>query len=285
MEIVLRNVTHIYQPGGPGKVVALKNINLTIYPSDFLGIIGPTGSGKSTFAQLIDGLLKPTRGEILVDGKNLHYDRAFLRELRKRVGLVFQYPEDQLFEETVYNDIAFGPRNLGLPETEVVSRVKEAMEMVNLDYQEIAARSPFELSGGQKRRIAIAGVVSRKPEILVLDEPFAGLDPLGKKEILGEIYKMHAEWGVTVILISHQMTEVAQLAKRLVVFYEGEIVMSGSPQETFQEAGKLKGWGLGVPPMTALMHSLRHEGAPVRTDIFTVEGAKKEILQWMGMAK
>jgi len=260
-------------------VVAVKDINLTICAGDFLGVIGPTGSGKSTLAQLIDGLLKPTRGEILVDGKNLHYDRSFLRQLRKRIGLVFQYPEDQLFEETVYDDIAFGPRSLGLQESEVAIRVKEAMEMVNLDYQEIAGRSPFELSGGQKRRIAIAGVLSRKPEILILDEPLAGLDPLGRREILAEIYKMHAEWGVTVVLISHQMAEVARLAKRLVVLYQGEIVMSGTPQEIFQEAEKLQLWGLGVPPMTALMHCLQKEGWKVRTDIFTVEEAKKEILR------
>lgn len=279
MSIIIDNLSHIYMEGGPFESIALKDINLQIGDGEFVGLIGHTGSGKSTLVQHFNGLLKPSRGSIRIGNIVVENKTKQLKELRQKVGLVFQYPEHQLFEETVYLDIAFGPKNLGCSEGEVEARVRESMDLVGLDYDLVKDRSPFELSGGQRRRVAIAGVLAMKPEILVLDEPTAGLDPRGRDEILGEVADLHKKHNMTIILVSHSMEDIAKLVDRIIVMNKGEISLDGKPGEIFKNPQRLDDIGLAVPNITRLMIKLKESGMDVPGDVFTVEGAKKVILK------
>lgn len=281
MPIELQGVTHIYNPGTTLQATAIEDVNLTIDDGDFIGLIGPTGSGKSTLVQHLNGLLKPTRGRVLVDGVDIAARGADLRAIRQKVGIIFQYPEHQLFDETVAADVAFGPRNLGLPQDEIDRRVTAALAAVGID-EATAKRSPFALSGGQMRRVAIAGVLAMQPKVLVLDEPAAGLDPRGREEILGRIKRLHEERGLTVVLVSHNMEDVARLAKRVVVMHRGRVVMDGSPRLVFSRAEQLAEIGLGVPPMTELSRRLRARGIDVPTDLLTVDEAREAIIRALG---
>ena len=237
MSIRLENVSHVYGRKTPNEHLALKNINLEIKEGEFVGIIGHTGSGKSTLVQLLNGLLQPTDGTVYVDGTDLSCKSKEAVAARRRVGMVFQYPEYQLFEETVADDIAFGPKNYGLSEAEVTERVKEAMDFVGLDYETYGKRSPFRLSGGQMRRVAIAGIIAMRPHYLILDEPSAGLDPVGRREIFGQIERRYKETGITVVLVSHNMEDVAALANRLIILNHGEIAADGVPTDIFATEG------------------------------------------------
>jgi len=279
MPIEIKGLYHTYQIGTPYEAHALKDINLTIQEGEFIGLIGHTGSGKSTLVQHLNGLLKPSKGEIYVDGVNISQKGVKLKEIRQKVGLVFQYPEHQLFEETVLKDVSFGPMNLGLTASEVEKRVKKALEAVNLNYQEIKDQSPFNLSGGQKRKVAIAGVLAMEPKYLVLDEPTAGLDPRGRDEILDQIKELHRKLKITIILVSHSMDDVARLADRLIVMHKGQVELVGKPREVFQKTEILKSIGLGVPTVSVLMQNLKKKGLDVRTDVLTMEEAKEEIIK------
>ncbi|WZL72601.1 energy-coupling factor transporter ATPase [Clostridiaceae bacterium 35-E11] len=281
MSIVIENLTHIYNPNSPFETTALDNVNITIEKGAFIGLIGHTGSGKSTLIQHLNGLLKPSSGKIIVNGFDITQKDVKLREIRQKVGLVFQYPEHQLFEETIYKDVAFGPLNLGLDEKEIDKRVREAMELVGLSVEEVKDRSPFELSGGQRRRVAIAGVVAMKPEVLILDEPTAGLDPKGRDEILDQIKDLHYKYKMTIILVSHSMEDIARLVDKIVVMHQGRVALTGKPKEVFQHVNLLESIGLGVPQITYLMKKLQSIGKPVKDDILTIEEAKKEILNWI----
>lgn len=281
MSIKIEQLTHIYNPGSPFESKALDQITLEINTGEFIGLIGHTGSGKSTFIQHLNGLLKPTEGKIWIDGVDITDKELKLSEIRKSVGLVFQYPEHQLFEETIYKDIAFGPINLGLGEEEVEARVKEAMELVQLPYEELKDRSPFELSGGQRRRVAIAGVLAMKPKVLILDEPTAGLDPKGRDDILSQISRFHKQMGNTVILVSHSMEDIAKLVDRIIVLHRGRVALTGVPGEVFKEVETLESIGLGIPQIAYLVRELKNRGIHLRDDIFTVEQAKEEILNWV----
>ncbi len=281
MIIKINNLSYIYGPNTPFEIKALDDINLEIEEGDFIGLIGHTGSGKSTLVQHLNGLMKPTSGDIFVDGINIVKKDANLKLLRQKVGLVFQYPEHQLFEETVYKDIAFGPKNLGLDKDEIHLRVKEAMEAVGLDYEDLKDRSPFELSGGQKRRVAIAGVIAMKPKVLVLDEPTAGLDPHGRDEILGEVKELFQNGGITIILVSHSMEDVAKMVDRILVMHNGKIVMDGPTREVFKRADELESMGLGIPQITSFMRSFKAKGNDIKDDILTVEEAKEEIMNYL----
>lgn len=277
MSIIVKNLTHIYMEGTPFQSIALNDVSFRIDSGEFVGLIGHTGSGKSTLIQHLNGLLKPTNGQIIINGMDLSEKSTNLKLIRQKVGLVFQYPEHQLFEETVYKEIAFGPRNMGLDEAEIERRVKKALTMVKLNRQEIYERSPFTLSGGQMRRLAIAGVLAMEPEILILDEPTAGLDPRGRDEILNGIKALHEQLKITIVLVSHSMEDLARLANILIVMHKGKIVLQGTPQEVFSQPTILKRIGLGVPQVTELMHKLKERGMNVRTDVLTVKEAKAEI--------
>jgi len=277
MPIVLKDVSYVYMPGTPYERTALKDICLTVAEGEFIGVIGHTGSGKSTLVQHMNGLLKPTRGVVEVDGVNLAAKGDAARLARRKVGMVFQYPEHQLFEETVFDDVAFGPRNLGLPADEVEERVRLALDFVGLDFSAFAKRSPFRLSGGQMRRVAIAGVVALNPDYLILDEPSAGLDPRGRDEIFSEVVRLHETTGVTVVLISHNMEEVARLVKRLVVMHDGAISLDGPPREIFRHGAELKAAGVDVPGVTALMERLARRGLDVDAAALTVDEAAASI--------
>lgn len=285
MIIDIKNLNYIYNPKTPFEKKALDEINISIDEGEFIGLIGHTGSGKSTFVQHLNGLMKPTSGSIIVDGVNILEKKANLREVRQKVGLVFQYPEHQLFEESVYKDIAFGPKNLGLNEKEVDERVKNAMELVGLDFESLKDRSPFELSGGQKRRVAIAGVIAMKPKVLVLDEPTAGLDPSGRDEILNEVRELFEKEGITIILVSHSMEDVARLVNRILVMHKGKIVMDDTTREIFKRAPELENIGLGVPQITKFMRSFKEKGNMIDDDILTVEEAKEEIMKYLRRKK
>jgi len=268
MSIIIKNLCYTYGTGSLFEVAALLDVNLEINDGEYVGLIGHTGSGKSTLAQHLNGLLRPSSGEIMVEGIDLTNKKADLMAVRQRVGLVFQYPEYQLFEETIYKDIAFGPKNLKLPEAEIKERVYEAMTLVGLDHS-LAERSPFELSGGQKRRAAIAGVLSMRPKTLVLDEPIAGLDPQGKKEILTLIDQYHEQYGATIVIISHNMDDIAKVADRVVVMNKGTKAMDGTPKEIFSRHDELLGMGLGLPQMAEVVRELNKRGKNVPTDIIT----------------
>ena len=261
MSIVLDHVSYTYMPDTPYQREALRDISLTIAPGVFIGIIGHTGSGKSTLVQHLNGLLQPTSGNVKVDDVDLKGKTAGQKLVRQRVGMVFQYPEHQLFEETIFDDIAFGPRNLGLTADEVTQRVEEAMERVGLPPAEYASRSPFRLSGGQMRRVAIAGVIALKPEYLVLDEPSAGLDPRGRDEIFEQILQLYHSTGMAVVLVTHNMEDVARLAKRLLVMNRGRIEFDGKPADLFHDSGlPLHEYGISLPYMTELLRLLRFRG-------------------------
>ena len=279
MAIVLDNITYTYGMGTPFEKTALHGISLTIETGEFLGVIGHTGSGKSTFVQHLNGLLEPTSGRILVDDIDITNKEAKLTEIRKKIGLVFQYPEYQLFEETIEKDIAFGPNNLGLSSEEVSRRVKKSMEMVGLDYETYKDVSPFDLSGGQKRRVAIAGVIAMEPKVLILDEPTAGLDPKGRDDILEQIKLLHEKYKMTIVLVSHSMEDVGKLAQRIVVMNKGKVELLGKPSEVFKEVETLEKIGLAVPQVTYLMRVLRERGFNVSDEIFTVEKGTEAILK------
>lgn len=277
----VKNLSHIYSQGTPFEKVAIDNINLKIEKGEFIGLVGHTGSGKSTFIQHLNGILKPTSGEVYVQGKSISGARMNLVEVRQKVGLVFQYPEHQLFEETVEKDIAFGPMNLGLTNDEIEVRVKDAMRSVGLSYEEYKDSSPFELSGGQKRRVAIAGVLAMEPEILILDEPTAGLDPMGSREILDEIVNIYKEREITIVLVSHNMEDVAKYTSRMVVMSAGRVVMDGSPRELFSKEEELKSYGLAVPQIRSLLNQLKDKGLDVNVDAITVDEAFVNIKEYL----
>ena len=277
MSIVIEHLNYVYMTGGPYETKALSDVNLTIHDGEFIGLIGHTGSGKSTLVQHLNGLIMPTSGRVLVDGMDLADKGTDRRAVRQRVGLVFQYPENQLFEETVEKDIAFGPKNLGLDDAEIDRRVKDAMRRVALDYDRLHERSVFELSGGQMRRVAIAGVLAMEPQVLVLDEPCAGLDPRGREEILGLIKKLHEEAGTTIVMVSHSMDDVASLAERVIVMNHGELVMDGAPRDVFACGEELRGMGLDVPQAVLLAGKLRERGFDIPEGIYRIEEIKTEI--------
>lgn len=279
--IEINNLSHVYSPGLPFEKKAVDDISLKIEENEFIGLIGHTGSGKSTFIQHLNGLLKPSSGEIIIDGTRVDKSGSNLTDLRKKVGLVFQYPEYQLFEETIERDIAFGPRNLDISEEEVQERVKASMESVGLDYETYKDKSPFELSGGLKRRVAIAGVLAMEPKVLILDEPTAGLDPRGRDEILSEIKSIHENRKITVILVSHSMEDVAKIAERIIVFDKGKVFLDGEPREIFRNEDKLLGVGLGIPQITSLMRTLKKKGLDINEDAITVEEAKESLVKYL----
>ncbi len=261
---------------------ALNSVSLEIQDGEFVGLIGPTGSGKSTLVQHFNGLLLPSSGKVYVDGVDLTAKDVQLRAIRQKVGMVFQYPEHQLFGETILEDVGFGPRNGGLSDAEVVERVKEALAFVRLDYEALKDRSPFELSGGQKRRVAIAGVLAMRPSVLILDEPTAGLDPRGREEILAEIRALQKKRGITVVLVTHSMEDVARLVDRLIVMEKGKIALDGPLVEVFRQVDRLQAMGLDIPQITRLMHELKAKGLAVNTDLFRVAEAEEEIIRVLG---
>lgn len=279
MSIKIENLTHVYMPKTPFEKKALDNVNLTIEDGEFLALIGHTGSGKSTLIQHLNGLLEPSSGRILVDEVDITSKEVKLTDIRKKIGLVFQYPEYQLFEENIEKDVAFGPNNLGLSAEEVSNRVKKSMEMVGLDYETYKDVSPFDLSGGQKRRVAIAGVIAMEPKVLILDEPTAGLDPKGRDDILEQIKILHEKYKMTIVLVSHSMEDVGKLAERIVVMNGGKIELLGKPSEIFKEVETLERIGLAVPQVTYLMRALREKGFDVSDEVFTVEKGTQEILK------
>ena len=276
--IQTERLSHIYSAGTPFEHGALVDVDFTAYRGEYLGIIGHTGSGKSTLIQHLNGLLKPTSGQVLFQGEDIWADAKRTRQTRFQVGLVFQYPEYQLFEETCYKDIAFGPKNMGLDEAEVDKRVHEAAEFVGLD-EALLERSPFELSGGQKRRVAIAGVIAMEPRVLILDEPTAGLDPVGVESILGNIRDYHQSNNATIILVSHSMEEVARTVDRLGVVNDGRIPFQGPPREVFRHGAELERMGLGVPQMTRVFSRLRAMGVDIDASVYTIPQAKETILR------
>ena len=279
MSIEVRHLTHCYSEGSALSTVALSDICMTIEDGEFLGIIGHTGSGKSTLVQHLNGLLKPTAGQVLVDGEDLNGEHVNRRALRQRIGLVFQYPEYQLFEETVAKDIAFGPKNQGLPKEEISERVRYAMDCVHLDYEKYSERSPFELSGGQMRRVAIAGVLAMKPAVLILDEPTAGLDPRGRDRILTMLEELHRRENTTIVMVSHSMDDMARLATRLVVMAEGKIMASGTPREIFAQEEMMVSAGLGVPEAARLCRALREKGLDLPADLYRPQELKEHLLR------
>ena len=276
MSIILDHVSHTYEEGTAMEFHALKDINLVIPDGQFIGLIGHTGSGKSTLIQHLNGLLKPTGGHVYYNGADIHDADYNRKELRSRVGLVFQYPEHQLFEIDVFSDVCFGPKNLGLDKKEVELRAYDALKKVGLP-DELFYQSPFELSGGQKRRVAIAGVLAMKPEVLILDEPTAGLDPKGRDEILQQIKKLQTETGLTILLVSHSMEDVAEYVDRIIVMNKGSVMYDDTPREVFKHYKELEEVGLAAPQVTYIMHDLKARGADVDVDATTIEEAAEEI--------
>ena len=276
MSIKINHLTHVYNPDTIFEKIALHDINIEIEKGEFVGLIGHTGSGKSTLIQHLNGTISPTAGEIILDGENIHKDKAKLKEVQQRIGLAFQYPEHQLFEMTVYKDVAFGPTNMKLSAEEIDKRVKEALQMVGLS-ESVYEKSPFELSGGQKRRVAIAGVLAMNPEVLILDEPTAGLDPKGRDEILYAIQQLHKERGITIILVSHSMEDVAKLVDRLIVMEKGKVAMMGTPKEVFAHVKELEKIGLAAPQISYVLTALREKGYILPEDIYTVGEAVKAL--------
>ena len=272
-----RGLTYVYSPGSPFEKTAMQEVSLTVEKGDFVGVIGHTGSGKSTLVQHLNGLLRPTAGQVLLDGKDIWEEPKKIREVRFRVGMVFQYPEHQLFEETSYKDIAFGPKNMGLSEAEIDGRVRRAAAFVGLK-DELLEKSPFELSGGEKRRVAIAGVMAMQPEVLILDEPTAGLDPKGRDMILEQMQAYQEENGTTVLLVSHSMEDVARVARRVLVMNGGRVAMYAPTAEVFSRAEELAAIGLSIPSVTRIFMLLRERGCPVGDNVYTVEQAARRLL-------
>jgi len=277
--IEVSHLTHCYSEGSVLRTVALDDVSFRVEDGEFVGVIGHTGSGKSTLVQHLNGLLKPTSGRVLIDGEDLNGEHVNRRALRQRIGLVFQYPEYQLFEETVAKDIAFGPKNQGLSAEEIDGRVRYAMECVHLDYDKYAARSPFELSGGQMRRVAIAGVLAMKPSVLILDEPTAGLDPRGRDKILTMLEELHARENTTILMVSHSMDDMARLASRLIVMSGGKIVAEGTPREIFARESMMISIGLDVPDAARLCALLRSKGYDLPADLYRPEELKEQLLR------
>ena len=284
MSIRAENLNYIYGQGTPFEQYALKDVSFEIPDGQFVGLIGHTGSGKSTLIQHLNGLLRATSGAVYYNNENIYSEGYNVKQLRTRVGLVFQYPEHQLFEVDVFTDVCFGPKNMGLSKTEIEARAKEAMEMVGLD-ESFYEKSPFELSGGQKRRVAIAGVLAMRPEVLILDEPTAGLDPKGRDEILDQVSALQKARGMTVILVSHSMEDVARYVDRLMVMNAGQKVYDGTPKEVFRHYKELEKIGLSAPQVTYIVQGLRERGIPVNEDVTTVPEAKAEILRLLGRGK
>lgn len=280
MLIKLENVTHIYDQ--EQQIKALDDVDLEIEEHEFIGIVGHTGSGKTTLVQMFNSLIKPTSGRIVVDDIVTTEKKADLKHVRQTVGLVFQYPEHQLFEETVYGDIAFGPRNLKLSKDEIEERVKHALELVGLDFDRFKDRSPFNLSGGQQRRVAIAGVLAMRPRVLILDEPSAGLDPQGRESLRALLRRLHKSYNITIILISHRMEEITQLSTRVIVMDHGKIVLNGLPEEVFSHKEKLESLSLELPEITEILFMLKERGCNIRTDIFSAKEAVDEIIKVIG---
>ena len=279
----IENLTHTYSAGTPFQRSAVEGLSLTVGTGEFLGIIGHTGSGKSTLIQHLNGLLQPTSGRILLEGKDIWAEPKKIRDVRFKVGLVFQYPEYQLFEETVYKDIAFGPKNMGLDSGEIDRRVRDAAAFVGLD-AELLDKSPFELSGGQKRRVAIAGVIAMEPKVLVLDEPTAGLDPQGRDAILAQIQAYHRAKGAAVVLVSHSMEEIARNVERIAVLSDGRVLMQGTPEQVFARAHELEQVGLDVPQVTKVAAALRARGLDIDPAVYTVEALEQRLLALRGGA-
>jgi len=275
------DLTHVYSEGTPFESVAVSHLDFSVERGEFIGIIGHTGSGKSTFIQHLNGLLKPTGGRVLFDGQDIWKDKAFTRSIRFKVGLVFQYPEYQLFEETVYKDIAFGPKNMGLDAGEIDRRVQRAAGFVGIDAGDLQ-KSPFDLSGGQKRRAAIAGVIAMEPDVLILDEPTAGLDPSGRDAVLQNIRDYQTAQNATILMVSHSMEEIASTVSRLIVINHGGVAMNGTPREVFSHAEELISMGLDVPQVTSVFLRLRELGVPVDPSVYTIEQARDAILTLRG---
>ncbi len=280
MSIELRNVSHIYSKNSPFEKIALHDISLKIETGDFVGLIGHTGSGKSTLIQHINGLLKPTDGQIIINGIDITAKDVKLSDIRRMVGLVFQYPEYQLFEETVYKDIAYGPKNIGMSEDEIKNKVYEVISIVGLK-ESVLEKSPFELSGGQKRRVAIAGILAMEPDILILDEPTAGLDPKGRDDILSCLKKLHKEKNITIVLVSHSMEDIAKTVNNVIVMADGSVKMSGSVSDIFKRSDELKKIGLNIPQISMVVNSLIEKGINIDKDTFTVEKAADEIEKYI----
>ena len=276
MAIEIKNLTHVYNPGSVFEKKAIDDITINIATGEMVALIGHTGSGKSTLIQHLNALLKPTSGQILLDGVDIHESKKQLKDIRQRVGLVFQYPEHQLFEINVYKDVAFGPTRMGLSEEEVDREVRAALTTVGLG-EEFYEKSPFELSGGQKRRAAIAGVLAMRPDVLILDEPAAGLDPSGREEILAQIKHMHKTRGLTIVLVSHSMDDAARLSDRILVMNQGKLILDGSPIEVFKQGEMLKGIGLDVPQISMLMTRLARENDAIPTGVFSIKAAADAI--------
>ena len=278
----IKNLNHVYSAGTPFEHIALKDVSFSVERGEFIGIIGHTGSGKSTLMQHLNGLLKPTSGQVILDGQDIWSDKKLTRQSRFRVGLVFQYPEYQLFEETVYKDIAFGPKNMGLPAAEIDRRVREAAGFVGLTEEQLQV-SPFDLSGGQKRRVAIAGVIAMEPEVLILDEPTAGLDPEGREDVLQNIDDYRKAKNATIMMVSHSMNDVARMASRLLVMCDAHLAMDGTPMEVFEHAQELLDMGLDIPEITRVFLKLQQMGLPVN-QVYTVEQAVAELKRLKGGA-
>jgi energy-coupling factor transport system ATP-binding protein len=269
----------------PNELAALDDVSFEIFDNEIVAIIGHTGSGKSTLIQHLNGLLKPDSGEILIGGTDITKPKVVMKDIRQKVGLVFQYPESQLFEETVGKDVAFGPKNLGLGEDEIDIRVRDAIRLVGLDYDEIIDRSPFDLSGGQKRKAAIAGVIAMKPQVLILDEPTAGLDPGAHREIIDMILDIHRKENNIIIFVTHDMSDVVEISDKVLVMDRGKLVMSGTPQEVFEQRRHLAAVGLDVPPVMELMYKLRDKGARVKSTVFSLDEAEEEIVNFIDLNK
>lgn len=281
MSIRVENLVHIYDKGMPTEQLALDNISFTADDGQMIGIIGHTGSGKSTLLQHLNGLLKPESGRIIIGDTDITQPGVSMVQVRKKIGLVFQYPEYQLFEETAAKDVAFGPKNLGLSEEEIDERVREAIELVGLDYEEIKDRSPFELSGGQKRRVAIAGVVAMRPEVLILDEPTAGLDPKAHRDVLSMVEEVHRRTGNITILVSHNMADIARLCDKVVVIDSGKLVTAGTPYEVFSKKEELRNVGLELPPVTQFTETLREKGIDIEDTILDTDKAAQQIAAYL----
>ena len=281
MSIRVENLIHIYDKGMPTEQLALDNICFTAEDGQMVGIIGHTGSGKSTLLQHLNGLLKPDSGRIVIGGTDITEPGVSMVQIRKKIGLVFQYPEYQLFEETVAKDVAFGPKNLGLSQEEIDERVREAIELVGLDFETIKDRSPFDLSGGQKRRVAIAGVVAMRPEVLILDEPTAGLDPKAHKDVLAMVEEVHRRTGNITILVSHNMADIARLCDKIIVIDSGKLVTTGTPYEVFSKKDELRAVGLELPPVTKFTESLRERGLQLESTILDIDQAADQIAAYL----
>lgn len=277
MSVKVENLTHIYNEGLPHESVAVQDVSFSIEDGQIAGIIGHTGSGKSTLVQHLNGLIKPKTGSIYIDGENICDGKTVMREIRKKVGLVFQYPEYQLFEETVFKDVAFGPKNIGLADEELEDRVREAIELVGLDYEQIKDKSPFDLSGGQKRRVAIAGVIAMKPKVLILDEPTAGLDPKAHRDVLDMIIRVHEHENNITIMVSHNMEDIASMCDKVIVMDRAHAVMEGTPEEVFARRTELRQMGLAAPPVTELIDMLNDRGFELDRNILTRDRAVEEI--------